>query len=405
MNGSEDLLLIIYNRYLWELNLTWPTKKLGEICETYPGGGITKSSYIDKGFPAFSAAGQDGFVETPNDSGFAIILSSIGARCGKCFFAEGKWAVLANTQVIKPEDQNYFTTKFFWYCLNDERKWPRSGTAQPFISPSTVKNLEISLPLLSEQKKIVYVLDSIQEAVRVQGEIIEKTRELKKAMMKKLFTEGTKGEELKETEISKMPKSWKVVELGKVSKRSKQKNPKEEPDKKIKYIDVSSISNDSLSITGFKEYYGKEAPSRAKKEVKTNDIIFATVRPYLRRVALIPQKFNGEMCSTAFCVIRAKRDRVSPIFLFNYISSPYFVTRVGSLQTGANYPAVSDKDILGQKIPLPFLDEQREIAEIFQTIDQKVEVEQKKKALYEELFQAMLNKLMSGEIRVNNVNF
>jgi type I restriction enzyme S subunit len=79
----------------------WPTKKLGEIAEIYQGGrsGITKKDYVEKGFPAFSAAGQDGFTKEAYDSGFAVILSSIGTRCGKCFYAEGKWTALANTQI------------------------------------------------------------------------------------------------------------------------------------------------------------------------------------------------------------------------------------------------------------------------------------------------------------------
>ena len=99
--------------------MTWPTKKLGEIAEIYPGGknGITKSDYAKSGFPAYSAAGQDGFTPKAYDSGYAVILSSIGSRCGKCFYAEGKWTALANTQVIKVK--NPITAKFLFYYLSD----------------------------------------------------------------------------------------------------------------------------------------------------------------------------------------------------------------------------------------------------------------------------------------------
>jgi type I restriction enzyme S subunit len=57
------------------------------------------------------------------------------------------------------------------------------------------------------------------------------------------------------------------------------------------------------------------------------------------------------------------------------------------------------------KIPLPPLPEQQEIAEILQTIDQKIEIEKKKKELYEELFKTMLNKIMNQEIDVNLLNY
>ena len=73
------------------------------------------------------------------------------------------------------------------------------------------------IPPLSEQQKIAKVLDTIQRAIEIQDRIIETTKNLKKSLMQKLFREGTKGEELKETEIGLIPKSWEVVRLGEVA--------------------------------------------------------------------------------------------------------------------------------------------------------------------------------------------
>jgi type I restriction enzyme S subunit len=95
----------------------------------------------------------------------------------------------------------------------------RYGGAQPNISQTIVKNLQVPLPPLPEQKKIATILSKIQQAIEVQEEIIERTKELKKALMAKLFTEGLYGEELKETEIGLMPKSWEVIELRRVVTR------------------------------------------------------------------------------------------------------------------------------------------------------------------------------------------
>jgi type I restriction enzyme S subunit len=86
------------------------------------------------------------------------VLSAIGARCGKCFFADGKWISLANTQLIFP-DPARADCKFLWYQLNDERRWHRSGTGQPFIKPSDVKAHRVFLPPLPEQQRIAEILD------------------------------------------------------------------------------------------------------------------------------------------------------------------------------------------------------------------------------------------------------
>ena len=85
----------------------------------------------------FSAAGPDGFVEkaeiTDRDG---VVLSAIGANCGRCFFASGNWTTLANVQAILPK--NGLDARYLFYFVNRDGYWDRSGSAQPFIKPSSV---------------------------------------------------------------------------------------------------------------------------------------------------------------------------------------------------------------------------------------------------------------------------
>jgi len=101
------------------------------------------------------------------------------------------------------------------------------------------------------------------------------------------------------------------------------------------------------------------------------------------------------------CALIVNQDIVNTDFIFNYLKT----TKLINSSAGSTLPYLNISKVGKFQIPLPPFPEQREIAEIFQTIDQKIEIEQKKKALYEELFKSMLNKLMTGEIRVNNINF
>lgn len=138
----------------------WPTTRLHEIAKIRAGGSLqlTGKHFVAAGVPAYGAGGLNGYVTTSEYEGSAIILSSIGARCGKCFYVNGEWTSLANTQVIFP-DPARVDAKFLWYQLNDERRWHRSGTAQPFIKPADVKNSSVFLPSLAKQKRIADVLD------------------------------------------------------------------------------------------------------------------------------------------------------------------------------------------------------------------------------------------------------
>ena len=75
-----------------------PVVRLGEIADVNWGDtSVTKSSYVDQGYPAYSATGADGFLPYADYDRQGIILSAIGARCGKIWFAEGKWSCIKNT--------------------------------------------------------------------------------------------------------------------------------------------------------------------------------------------------------------------------------------------------------------------------------------------------------------------
>jgi type I restriction enzyme S subunit len=183
---------------------------------------------------------------------------------------------------------------------------------------------------------------------------------------------------------------------------TKQKDMRKE-NIEFKYIDVSSIDRDFYKIVGFTLHKGKTSPSRARKIVKTNDVIIATVRPTLKRIALVSEDYDNEICSTAFCVLRANKDKLNPKFLYYSTQRPLFFDALESIQRGASYPAVTDSDIKKQKIAYTNLACQQEISEILSAVDSKIEQEENKKKALEELFKSMLHNLMSAKIRVKDI--
>jgi type I restriction enzyme S subunit len=139
-------------------------------------------------------------------------------------------------------------------------------------------------------------------------------------------------------------------------------NPRNQPREFIHYVDVSAISREELRILSAPAVPANGAPSRARKIVKAGDTIFATVRPTLRRIAQIPASLDGEIVSTAFCVLRPDPGKVDPDFLFFAVQLATVMSGVAELETGASYPAVRDTDVLDQTIPNPSLVDQRDIA-------------------------------------------
>lgn len=167
--------------------------KLGDYFDIAWGNtSITKKSYAPSGFVAFSATGADGFLKHFEHDEQGIILSAIGARCGKCFLASGKWTAIKNTIVITPKKEKLVDCRYAWYFLNDENKWRSKGAGQPFITQERALNTELPVPLkngkpdLAEQKRIADKLDKVFAEIE---KSIDKTRHSKKYAGKTVYSE------------------------------------------------------------------------------------------------------------------------------------------------------------------------------------------------------------------------
>ena len=101
-----------------------------------------------------------------------------------------------------------------------------------------------------------------------------------------------------------MKADWQTKGLAEILLKTETVNPNLQPESDFEYIDVSSVSNQTFQIKETQSLKGKDAPSRARKLVKTNDILFATIRPTLQRIAIVPSKLNNQVCSTGYFVLR-----------------------------------------------------------------------------------------------------
>jgi type I restriction enzyme S subunit len=140
-------------------------------------------------------------------------------------------------------------------------------------------------------------------------------------------------------------------------------NPAAWPDDPFTYVDVAGVCNKQKTITEARTLMGAEAPSRARRLMRHGDVLVSTVRPNLNAVALVPESLDGQVASTAFCVLRAT-PLVLPQYLYFFVRSRLFVNRLCKLVAGALYPAVSDAQVLDQQLPLPDLQQQRRVVDL-----------------------------------------
>ncbi len=135
------------------------------------------------------------------------------------------------------------------------------------------------------------------------------------------------------------------------------------------YVDIASINRESKQIEDAKETPCDQAPSRARKEIKTGDVIVSTVRPNLNAVAQVPTSLDNQIASTGFAVLRPNPSLVAPRYLFYRVVHPAFIEDMAAQAKGAGYPAVSDRIVGAHAFPLPPLPEQHRIVEILDQAD------------------------------------
>jgi len=180
-----------------------------------------------------------------------------------------------------------------------------------------------------------------------------------------------------------------LVPLREVVERSTgTRNPAASPDEEFTYIDVAAVDNQRKIIVGARSIRGSDALSRARKLIKTGDVLVSTVRPNLNAVALVPPNFNGQVASTGFCVLRAT-PQMLPEYLFFFARSRVFVEGLTNLVAGAMYPAVSDSQVLDQRLPLPSLGEQRRTVDLLSRAEGIVRLRRETQAKAAEIIPAL----------------
>ena len=138
----------------------------------------------------------------------------------------------------------------------------------------------------------------------------------------------------------------------------------------INYIDISSVKEGSLKeIKNLKEDF----PSRAKRIIEKNDILYSTVRPNLKGYVYMNEIVNNCIASTGFAQIRVKDEKTTlSKFIYYIIIEEKILNLVVNKAKGAQYPAISVDDLLDVVIPIPSKEKQEKIVNYCDHIEEKI---------------------------------
>lgn len=255
------------------------------------------------------------------------------------------------------------------------------GSDPPNLSSMNIKDICCFIPSLPEQQKIADFLRSVDNKIQALKQQQQLLLQYKKGMMQKLFSQQIRfkdenGQDYPEWEL------YKLSDISEINPRN-EKLPKE-----FVYIDLESVEKGNLIHQ--KHVLLKNAPSRAQRILKKNDILFQLVRPYQQNNFLFNLDNNNYVASTGYAQIRTKQNQE---YLYQLLNTDFILNKVLELCTGTSYPAINSNDLGSISFNICSFPEQQKIADCLSAIDQKIELVNKKISYTEQFKQGLLQQL------------
>ena len=386
----------------------WEIKMLSEIAEVGAGNSAPqkKELFINGRHPFIrtSDVGQirKGFINSSvdnlNDEGIkklkikkkgTILFPKSGASTflNHRVMMEIDGYVSSHLATIKAKDSVALDRYLLYFLITIDAKDLMQDIAYPSLKISDISAIEIPLPPLPEQQRIVAILDetfsAIDKAKANAEQNLKNAKELFESYLNKVFAGST--------DTKTKHKNWEEKKLGEVIEYDKNQNIH----KGLPFVGLENIESNS----------GKFIGSLSPQEVKSSTfyfnkqhVLYGRLRPYLNKV-LLPD-FEGH-CSTEIFPIKVSK-KITREFLFYWLILGSTVKKINATWTGARMPRANMNQVLEFNFSFPSLKEQQAIVHKLDTLrieTQKLEsIYQKKILLLEELKKSILQKAFSGEL-------
>ena len=172
---------------------------------------------------------------------------------------------------------------------------------------------------------------------------------------------------------------WKEYKLGDICKSNINSYSEKDNWSFVNYLDTGNITENKISDIQFIDLSSESLPSRARRKVQLNDIIYSTVRPNQKHFGIIKNKPENFLVSTGFAVLHTNKTIADPNFIFYNLIQNENTESLHAIaeQTTSAYPAIKPSDIENLSIKLPPLPTQQKIARILSSLDDKIELNNK----------------------------
>ncbi len=363
--------------------------------------------------PYYGATGQVGTIDKAIFNEELLILGEDGVQFfdqnkPKAYKISGPAWVNNHAHVLRPKKDRVLQNFLLHFLNQFNYVGYANGTTRLKLTQGAMNMIPVPLPSMTDQYKIVEVLED--HLSRLDAAIADvKQAKIKAAQFRRSILRAAFSGHLSSRETvsgTSLTEDWVHVSIGNMCRSVTKIDPINLGRDSFKYVDIGSLEPSSSSLENIEAIPTTNAPGRARQLLAVGDSIFATVRPYMKKVAYISQEFDGEIASTGFCVLRPIEEQLHAKYLFYFLLSDDLLDQVLPLQRGVSYPAIRDNDLRNAFIPLPPITEQQRIVAILEDYFSRMEattkiaddMEMQAAALRRSLLQAAFTGQLTKEV-------
>jgi type I restriction enzyme S subunit len=355
-------------------------------------------------YPYYGANGVQGYVDSFIFDCESVLLAEDGGYFDEfqtrpiAQLASGRYWVNNHAHVLRAN--NRATTKWIFYALvhKDIQKFINGGTRAK-LNQSDLKEIEIPIPPLKEQKKITSILSSVDEVIENTQAQIAKLEDLKKATMNELLTKGIGHTEFKETEIGRIPKSWSIEKLDDIALRGSGHTPSKQYSEYwnggIKWVSLSDsryLDNRHINKTT-KEISELGIQNSSAVLHKKGTVILSRDAGVGKSAILGCDMAVSQHFITWYC-----KEDLHNLYLYYYLQceKPVFE----AIAMGSTIPTIGLYYFKKMIVPFPTKDEQIKISSILNSHDSQIESTNNKLTKLIALKKSLMQELLTGKVRV-----
>ena len=283
-------------------------------------------------------------------------------------------------------------TRYLCYLLNSmDLSGYITGSAQPKLSQANLNAVTMFLPSIDEQKKIIEYLYTLDKKIVVNQRINDNLYAQARAIKRQWVAKNKDGYEL-------LP----LIEVAAINPDTY--SPKEAWEY-VNYLDTSSITNGFIADIQHIVPSSEKLPSRARRKVAAGDVLFSTVRPNQNHFGIISDPLPNMLASTGFAAIRSKNPLVCNELIYLCLTELDFIEKMQQLaeQSTSTFPSIKPSDLGTCQIPCPKDESSDAFTDTLKSLFALIAANFRENSSLATMREALLPKLMSGEIDVSAV--